>query len=242
RCPQCFGGSMWGNSANEYPDVIVAMDGNMQHKQYMFVGGEMILPWNETCTFLTDAEIEEAARHISDARAASRGCSEVSRPSSLVPDGAIDECEESHRATKRGKQSASKTDTFRSKGLMATVCRHDIPLFLCDVRTLGEQQHFSIAMLLALSRQLPSNATIGLMYDVGCVLDRSIAKYNLIPEIAPRLSIAVSVFHAYAHQFCCQIAFHPWKRNGFGKSNGEGNERLWSLIVDTIAPERIMSV
>ncbi|KAF8320200.1 uncharacterized protein EI90DRAFT_2861628, partial [Cantharellus anzutake] len=114
------------------------------------------------------------------------------------------------------------------KGLMATVCHHDIPLFLCDVRTPGEQQHFSIAMLLALSCQLPSNATIGLMYDVGCVLDRSIAKYNLIPEIAPRLSIAVSVFHAYTHQFCCQIAFHPWKRNGFGKSNGEGNERLWS--------------
>ncbi|KAF8333211.1 uncharacterized protein EI90DRAFT_2848940, partial [Cantharellus anzutake] len=98
----------------------------------------------------------------------------------------------------------------------------------------GEQQHFSIAMLLALSCQLPSNATIGLMYDVGC--------YNLIPKIAPRLSIAVSVFHAYTHQFCCQIAFHPWKRNGFGKSNGEGNERLWSLIVDTIVPERIMSV
>ncbi|KAF8325443.1 uncharacterized protein EI90DRAFT_2932302, partial [Cantharellus anzutake] len=108
--------------------------------------------------------------------------------------------------------------------------------------TPGEQQHFSIAMLLALSRQLPSNATIGLMYDVGCVLDRSIAKYNLIPEITPRLSIAVSVFHAYAHQFCCQIAFHPWKQNGFRKSNREGNERLWSLIVDTIVPERIMSV
>ncbi|KAF8325059.1 uncharacterized protein EI90DRAFT_3238814 [Cantharellus anzutake] len=125
---------------------------------------------------------------------------------------------------------------------MATVCHHDIPLFLCDMHTPGERQHFSVAMLIALSCQLPSNATIGLMYDVGCVLDRSVAKYNLIPEIAPRLSIAVSVFHAYAHQFCCQIAFHPWKCNGFGKSNREGNEWLWSSMVDMIAPERMMSV
>src|SRR6266436_6410918 len=62
-------------------------------------------------------------------------------------------------------------------------------------------------------------------------------KYNFIPDIAPRLTIAVSVFHAYAHQFCCQIAFHPWKQTGFGKSNGEGNERLWSSCVDTIEAE-----
>ncbi|KAF8337552.1 uncharacterized protein EI90DRAFT_3119000 [Cantharellus anzutake] len=186
---------------HEYPDVIVAMDGNMQHKQYMFVGGEMILPWNETCTFLTDAEIEEAARHISDARAASRGCSE------------------SH-------------ETWKAVSLKNGYLPFEGP---------DGNPALSIAMLLALSCQLPSNATIGLMYDVGCVLDRLIAKYNLIPEIAPRLSIAISVFHAYAHQFCCQITFHPWKRNGFGKSNGEGNERLWSLIVDTIVPERIMS-
>ncbi|KAF8330571.1 uncharacterized protein EI90DRAFT_2863002, partial [Cantharellus anzutake] len=81
---------------------------------------------------------------------------------------------------------------------------------------------------------LPSNTTIRSMHEVGCILDRSIAKYNLIPNIAPRLSITVLVFHAYAHQFCCQIAFHPWKRSGFGKSNGEGNKRLWSLIIDMI--------
>jgi hypothetical protein len=103
----------------------------------------------------TDAEIEEAVHHISDARAASRGCSEESRPSSLVPDGAIDECEESHRATKCGKQSASKTDTFCSKGLMATICRHDIPLFLCNVRTLGEQQHFQLPCSLHLAANYP---------------------------------------------------------------------------------------
>ena len=77
---------------------------------------------------------------------------------------------------------------------------------------------------------------------MGIVLNNPIEQHNLIPSIVPRLTIGVSVFHAYAHQFCCQIVFNPQKRTGFGKSNGEGNERVWSQSVDTIALERIMMV
>src|SRR5260370_28805557 len=56
------------------------------------------------------------------------------------------------------------------------------------------------------------------------------------------MTITVSVFHVYVHQFCYQLVFHPWKCIGFGKSNGEGNECIWSLCVDTIAPKQIMNV
>ena len=157
------------------PDVIIAINGNMQHHQYTFVGGKMILLWNKMCIFLTSKELKASACHVAEARKADKRSTER-RTSSIVPDGAIDECQNSHRATKSGEQRASQHDLFRSKGLMATVCRHDIPLFMCDIQTPGEQQHFSIAMLSALNRQLPPNATVGLLYDVGCVLDRSIAK------------------------------------------------------------------
>jgi hypothetical protein len=69
-----------------------------------------------------------------------------------------------------------------------------------------------------------------------------LSKHNLIPEIACRLSLATAVFHAYAHQFCCQIVFNPRRRVGFGMTNGEGNERIWSLCKDTIASEHISGV
>ena len=36
--------------------------------------------------------------------------------------------------------------------------------------------------------------------------------------------------------------FNPSKREGFGMSNGEGNEHIWSQSMDVIAPERIMMV
>ncbi|KAF8325668.1 uncharacterized protein EI90DRAFT_3235318 [Cantharellus anzutake] len=90
------------------------------------------------------------------------------------------------------------------------------------MHTPGERQHFSVAMLIALSCQLPSNATIGLMYDVGCVLDRSVAKYNLIPEIAPRLSIAVSVFHAYAINSVVKSRSTHGNATGLGSQTGKG--------------------
>jgi len=94
RCPQCFGGSIWGNDVKELvtstpfrnnhtessplraPDVIVTIDGNMQHCQYTFVSGEMILPWNETCIFLTNEELNAAACHVAEARKADKRSAE----------------------------------------------------------------------------------------------------------------------------------------------------------------------
>ncbi|KIJ48716.1 hypothetical protein M422DRAFT_162469, partial [Sphaerobolus stellatus SS14] len=51
---------------------------------------------------------------------------------------------------------------------------------------------YLIALLQKLSSLLLAKATIGLSYDIACLLDRT-------------------TFHAYAHQFCCQIVFHPHK-------------------------------
>jgi len=59
---------------------------------------------------------------------------------------------------------------------MAMVCRHDVPLFLCDITTPGEQQFYAVALIRQLASLLPPNATIGILYDIVCQLDRSIAK------------------------------------------------------------------
>ncbi|KAJ7581690.1 hypothetical protein C8J56DRAFT_1006012 [Mycena floridula] len=41
---------------------------------------------------------------------------------------------------------------------------------------------------------------------------------------------AIAVFHAYGHQWPCQIIYHPRKCLGFGLSDGEACERLWKLL------------
>lgn len=65
-------------------------------------------------------------------------------------------------------------DKFDDSGMMALVCRHDIPLFLANIDTPGEQQKYSIAMIEHLFSLIPTHATVAVLYDVGCVLDRSL--------------------------------------------------------------------
>lgn len=45
-----------------------------------------------------------------------------------------------------------------------------------------------------------------------------------------RLAIGVAVFHAYAHDWLCQLRYHPRLIPGFGLSDGEGVERFWSAL------------
>lgn len=89
-----------------------------------------------------------------------------------VPKEAVRGCEKSHEA---GSGSNVKTymEKFDDSGLMAAVCRHDIPLFLCNIDTPGEQQKYAVALIRHVFEHLPDNATVKVLYDVGCVLDRS---------------------------------------------------------------------
>lgn len=90
-----------------------------------------------------------------------------------VPDQAVDECEKSYEAADGSKVKTS-TDRFDDTGLMALVCRHDIPLFFANIDTPGEQQKYAVALLEHFFTLIPINATVACLYDVGCVLDQSL--------------------------------------------------------------------
>ena len=59
-------------------------------------------------------------------------------------------------------------------GLMAMVCRHDIPIFLANITTPGEDQRYAVALIMQLFDCLPPNATALVLYDIGCVLQRTL--------------------------------------------------------------------
>ncbi|EIW76987.1 hypothetical protein CONPUDRAFT_62412 [Coniophora puteana RWD-64-598 SS2] len=106
----------------------------------------------------------------------------------------------------------------------------------------GEKQHYAIALIIELFKNLPSDMVVGILYDIGCQLDRSCNKWDLIPDLLPRIIFAISVFHAYGHQWPCQIVYHPRKCVGFGFSDGEGCERLWSALKALIPTLRVSGV
>lgn len=67
-------------------------------------------------------------------------------------------------------------DSFDDTGVMALICHHDIPLFFANIDSPSEQQKYSVALLQHLFSLLPPEANVVTLYDVGCVLARSLLK------------------------------------------------------------------
>ncbi|KAI6111406.1 hypothetical protein F5141DRAFT_1188457 [Pisolithus sp. B1] len=147
-----------------------------------------------------------------------------------VPMSVLDGCGDSfHAADEKWKKVS--TNFFADTGLMALLCHHDHVFWLVNMTSAGEKQHYALVLLKYLFAHLPTTTTVGLLYDIGCQLECSCCKWKLLDEeILSRLKFGISVFHAYGHQWPCQIVYHPWKCVGFGLSDGEGCEWLWNSL------------
>ena len=113
---------------------------------------------------------------------------------------------------------------------MALLCCHDRVIHLANMTSAGEKQHYALALIRALFSHLPEDFQVGILYDIGCQLERSCRKWGFLRSLLPRISFGISVFHAFGHQWPCQLIYHPRKHQGFGLSDGEGCERFWSAI------------
>ncbi|KAI6012897.1 hypothetical protein BKA83DRAFT_4466295 [Pisolithus microcarpus] len=147
-------------------------------------------------------------------------------------------CNESFTAADERHQKAS-TQFFSDTGVMALLCHHDRVIYLANMTSAGEKQHYALALVKALFNHLPSNSHVGLLYDIGCQLEQSCRKWGFLKSYLPRISFAISVFHAFGHQWACQLIYHPRKREGFGLSDGEGCEHFWSSIKGLIPSLRV---
>jgi hypothetical protein len=153
----------------------------------------------------------------------------------------LDDCEGSFKAADEKREKAS-SQFFADTGLMGLLCRHDRVLWLVNMTSAGEKQYYAIALLRKLFNHLPPSMTVGILYDIGCQLHRSCMKWNFLDEFMDRLIFGISVFHAYGHQWPCQLVYHPRKCSGFGLTDGEGCERFWSSIKHLIPSLRVAGV
>ncbi|KAJ3764881.1 hypothetical protein FB446DRAFT_709922, partial [Lentinula raphanica] len=129
-----------------------------------------------------------------------------------------------------GARRKASTQFFDSTGLMGLLCRHNRVLWLVNITTPGERQHYALALIDALFQHLPTSYTVRLLYDIGCSLERSCIKWGFIKDYLPCIAFAISVFHAFGHNWPCQCIYHPRKCKGFGLSDGKGCEQFWHSI------------
>jgi hypothetical protein len=234
------------------PDIIVCIDACFTQKRSTNPrGADGHDPPNPTSSFfLPNDDVQAMEEFVQRCRGekrrarASRVEPEEDRyeKGMSVPVSVLDGCGESFMAADEKREKAS-TRFFTDTGLMALLCRHDRVLWIANLTSAGEKQHYALALLDRLFKHLPPQMTVGLLYDIGCQLERSCRKWSLLDEsILSRITFAVAVFHAYGHQWPCQIIYHPRKCKGFGLSDGEGCERLWSSLKQLIPSLRVSGV
>lgn len=168
RCPACFGGTLFGRPISEGGDIHVATDGNFHHRHRRSAGD---CPRFYELTYFLSKQFVDTVGHRIDAQRKRPATTHAS----LVPDEAIDLCENAYEAADGKKQKAAM-DSFDDTGIMALICCHDIPLFFANIDSPGEQQKYSVALIEHLFTLLPPQATVTTLYDVGCVLARSLSK------------------------------------------------------------------
>jgi hypothetical protein len=269
-CPLCFGGD--ADIAMPGVHLIVCLDANFQlkrnrdkdrRKEFKGMTGSLdpkiVSP---RTVFLSESQIQEWEERVEAVRPSKlktghkRKASQMeetegdlmgggppgeTEPGMNLPNATYDACRDSFIAADGDRIKASST-YFDSTGVMALLCHHDHPLALANLKTAGEKQFYALALISALMDSIPSHWRVGVLYDIGCQMHRTLRKWDLMPIYLPRLEFAVSIFHAYGHQWACQLWYHPRKTAIWGLSDGEGCERFWSDLRKLIPGLRVTGV
>ncbi|KAF1371446.1 hypothetical protein PFLUV_G00278260 [Perca fluviatilis] len=80
-----------------------------------------------------------------------------------------------------------------------------------------------------LRRREDKNIHLRVVYDIACVV-ASHFRVKIREGIPQNLSLAAPAFHIYGHKLPCQIKYSTRRLEGFGLTDGEGMERLWSFL------------
>ncbi|PPR02784.1 hypothetical protein CVT26_009395 [Gymnopilus dilepis] len=215
--PRSKGGLSFGRELADGGDFQIATDGNFHHRHLISAGQS--IPFHDPKHVIPKAFVDEVSEAILKARK-----SPPKKRKPKVPDSAVDECEKAHEAADSDKKKVNK-GRYDDMGWMSLVCRHDIPLFFANIDTPGEQQKYSVALILWFFASIPPNATATALYDIACVLEQSIELFDFLPaNVVSRIQFVTTAMHA-----------------GLGLTDGEGVERMWARLRKLISLVRTSS-
>jgi hypothetical protein len=239
------------------------MDGNLQHKRSCSAGrGDQ--PLEEWQSFFVPEDIVATMeKEVNNKRQVHPLADDQDAvlPGLELQNHIFEGCTDRFKAAK-GSYEKAESPIFSDTGLMSLTCRHDRVIFMVNLHDAGERQYNALALIEQLFLELPAFWNVGILYDIGCQLHRSITKvcildaivhiqelifniffeYNLLPNYSHRITFGVSVFHAFGHEFACQCIYHPQKCVGFGCTDGEGCERVWNQLLKEIPMLRVSGV
>ena len=250
RCPLCFGGKNL-DKTSLHPHSLVSIDACFQQKHNKQVRDP---PRQHPDSYFVNEDIvstmEEYVNGIRPPRPAKQKAApslnadeddQYEHAELKVSRSVLNSCNDSFIAADEAREKAS-TQFFDVTGLMALICRHDRVLWIVNMTSAGEKQHYVFVLLEMLFQNVPHWWTFGILYDIACQTHRTCLKWGFMDRYLSRIVFAISVFHAYGHGWACQLIYHPRKCRCFGWTDGEGCERCWKAIRFLIAYLRVCGV
>lgn len=215
KCARCFGPAEGEDPTEEDFFSIFCMDGNFQQRHNTEASKDHPLDDEYPPIFVKPSDIQ-------------RNEVVLESTSDVNLEEGQNACSDSHKAADdiRNTSTWARCD---DTGLFAASCRHDVPLRIANIYKTGEKLYYPIAVIQSILKDFPGKK-FGVLYDIACHLERHLNCRNLLPEHREQLDFATSVFHAYVHEWKCQIRYNPRYNKNWGLSDGEGLERFWSFL------------
>ena len=79
------------------------------------------------------------------------------------------------------------------------LCCHNRVLWVVNMWSAGEKQHYVLVLLEILFQHLPPKFVIGLLYDISCQIHHSSVKWDFLKPYHHQLIFGILVFHAFGH-------------------------------------------
>ncbi|XP_064622542.1 uncharacterized protein LOC135484790 [Lineus longissimus] len=165
-------------------------------------------PKHEGLYFLDQDEVDKFVRS-----------SDISEPNKDV------DCNE----FKAGSNIRSKGRYYKldETAVFGASCRHDFPQMMFSLKH-GERLSYPVYLLQQLMEKY-GTSDISFMYDISCMFESYIKKHHSDISL-DAVKMGIPIFHAYGHKWDCQVRYSPRRLPGFGLTDGESLERLWSYL------------
>lgn len=162
---------------------IVCLDGNFEHKRARNAGKSdqpLIEPQSFFLPNHTVAQMEKevSAKRQKRPRHPMQDDSDSILPGLKLQNHVFDGCSDRFYAANESNRKADAS-YYVDTGLMAMTCRHDRLVYMVNMHDSGEKQHYAFALIKQLFDELPKVWDIGILYDIGCQIHKSVQKVFL---------------------------------------------------------------
>ncbi|XP_035699509.1 uncharacterized protein LOC118432096 isoform X2 [Branchiostoma floridae] len=209
-CSQAGSGTECPACPKDDGNLMVSLDANFGLVRKRTAGSSSRAPLHKDLYFLDDAAVQDFMSTYSEEVKPDEDCNNFKAGSSV--------------------RSKGRQEKLHVTGVFGAVCRHSMPLKFLNMHH-GERLGYPVYMIQQLlsSVQPGTNVKLLVMYDIACIMTSHLRNAGM-DEMLDSVKFAIPIFHCYGHKASCQVLYSPRRLEGFGLTDGECVERLWSFL------------